>query len=93
LIAAVFAGTLAAHALGLRASGRRYAVGDGLTWQFFTDAAWSPPLGWWPWVLVAIGAACASLAAGAGALALARATRANGGPSVWPRDAEPTRAR
>jgi predicted membrane protein DUF2142 len=78
LVAAVFASTLAVHVLGLWAASRRFAVGDGLAWRFFSDAAWSPPLGWWPWVVCTVAAACAYLAAGALALAPARAAAAAG---------------
>ena len=48
---------------------KRYAVGgSGPVW-FLGSAAWSPPGGWWPWLVVAVAAGCcigASAFAGAG---------------------------
>jgi hypothetical protein len=69
LTAAVFLGTGVVHILGLWALAERFAVGRGHGWLFFDRAAWAPPLGWWPWVLVALAAAAAYFAAG-GAAAL-----------------------
>ena len=73
LVAAVFLGTLVVNLLGLWALSRRFAVGSGGRWRFFGDAAWSPPLGWWPWVLSAVAAAAAYFAAGACAVVLSGA--------------------
>lgn len=39
------------------ANSRRYAVGHRGPWWFVPDARWSPPGGWWPWLLVAVVAA------------------------------------
>ena len=32
---------------------RRAAVGTDGSYWFFGDAQWSPPLGWWPWAVLA----------------------------------------
>ena len=37
-------------------NGRRYAVGAAGPVWFLDQAQWSPALGWWPWLLVALGA-------------------------------------
>jgi hypothetical protein len=42
---------------------RRNAVGVSGPWWFVAHAAWSPPLGWWPWVAVAMAAAGAAVLA------------------------------
>jgi hypothetical protein len=43
----------AVHALAWYVNARRYATGvDGPLW-FFGSEEWSPPLGWWPWALLA----------------------------------------
>jgi hypothetical protein len=43
---------------------RRYAVGSDGPWWFVPDAAWSPPAGWWLWLLVTCaGAAAIALSA------------------------------
>lgn len=48
---------------GLALNAQRYAVGLvpglGLRW-FLPEAAWTPPLGWWPWLLLAL-AGCVGL--------------------------------
>jgi len=72
LTGVIFAGAAVVQILGLWALSRRFAVGSGGGWLFFSDAAWSPPLGWWPWVLGAVVAFAAYLTAGAASLALAR---------------------
>jgi hypothetical protein len=55
---AIFAVAAGVHVLGWWSSGRRFAVGEDGPWFFPGDAEWSPPAGWWPWVLlVALGAA------------------------------------
>jgi hypothetical protein len=49
----------AAHAVGLWASARRFAVGAGGPAWFFGRSQWHPPGGWIPWVaLAAAGVAC-----------------------------------
>jgi hypothetical protein len=37
---------------------RRFTVGIGGPRWFLPAAEWSPPLGWWPWLLLAIAGAC-----------------------------------
>lgn len=49
-------GALVVHA-------RRNAVGVGGRWWFVAHAAWSPPLGWWPWLVVMVAAAGAAVLA------------------------------
>jgi hypothetical protein len=49
-------GALVVHA-------RRNAVGVGGQWWFVAHAAWSPPLGWWPWLVVMLAAAGAAVLA------------------------------
>jgi hypothetical protein len=43
--------------VGLYLNGQRYAVGlgpdSGLSW-FVPDAQWSPPLGWYPWLVLGV---------------------------------------
>ena len=59
----------AVQAVGWFANARRYAVGVNGPVDFISNAQWTPPLGWWPWMAVA-GAGClALLAAGIAALA------------------------
>ena len=42
---------------------RRFAVGiRGPRW-FLPSAEWSPPLGWWPWLLLAVAGVCFLMAA------------------------------
>ncbi len=49
--------------LGLWVNGKRYAVGatKDTVW-FFPDAQWSPPFGWFPWVLLALVSTLAMIA-------------------------------
>jgi hypothetical protein len=37
---------------------RRFAVGIGGPRWFVPSAEWSPPLGWWPWLLLAVAGVC-----------------------------------
>lgn len=54
----------AAHVIGWYASARRSAVGTDGPWLFLATPAWSPPWGWWPWLLLAfVGAALLAAAA------------------------------
>jgi hypothetical protein len=43
---------------------RRFAVGTDGPWLFLSDAEWSPPLGWLPWLFLAAVAALCYAAAG-----------------------------
>jgi len=52
------------HLVGFYSDGRRSAVGTAGSWMFPLQFQWSPPLGWWPWLLLA--------AAGAALMAAAR---------------------
>ena len=58
----IFAVAGAVHVLGWWSSSRRFAVGEDGSWLFIGDARWSPPAGWWPWVLVVMLATGAYLA-------------------------------
>jgi len=52
------------HVAAFYLNGRRYAVGtDGPTW-FVGDAVWSPPLGWWPILVLAAAGGLAVAASG-----------------------------
>jgi hypothetical protein len=41
------------HLVGFYSDGRRSAVGTAGSWLFPLQFEWSPPLGWWPWLLLA----------------------------------------
>jgi hypothetical protein len=64
LVVGVFSVATAVQVLGWWASARRFAVGDHGSWLFFGNADWSPPLGWWPWLLAVAAAAATYAAAG-----------------------------
>ncbi len=57
----------AVQATGWLANARRYAVGVTGPLDFIPNAQWSPPLGWWPWIVV-VGAGCVAVL-GAGIVA------------------------
>ena len=61
-----FAGIAAVvHAIAWYVNARRYATGvDGPLW-FFGQAEWTPPLGWWPWAVLALGGSLLLFLAGA----------------------------
>jgi hypothetical protein len=63
-----------------------HAASDSSPFWFLDRATWTPPLGWWPWTLMAIAATLGS-AACAGALILTRGLPAPGGRSGVPRSA------
>jgi Predicted membrane protein (DUF2142) len=65
LVTGGFAIAAVVQLLGWWASARRFAVGTGGEWLFFGSAAWSPPFGWWPWLLVSGAAAASYLGAAA----------------------------
>ena len=55
---AAVVGCGAVHFVGFYASARRSSVGTAGPWLFPLHPEWSPPLGWWPWLLAAaVGAA------------------------------------
>jgi hypothetical protein len=64
LVVGTFATAAAVQLLAWWTSARRFAVGSDQSWLFLGSADWSPPLGWWTWLLVAALAAAASVAAG-----------------------------
>jgi hypothetical protein len=66
----------AVHMLAWWSSARRFAVGVHGDWLFPEAAAWSPPLGWWTWVLMMTAAVSAFLVAGGHSMM--PATRADG---------------
>jgi hypothetical protein len=41
---------------------RRFAVGMRGPWWFLPAAEWSPPMGWWPWLVLAVAGACLLIA-------------------------------
>jgi Predicted membrane protein (DUF2142) len=43
---------------------RRFAIGTDGPWNFIPDAEWSPPGGWWPWLLMAVAASASYVGAG-----------------------------
>jgi Predicted membrane protein (DUF2142) len=43
--------------VGWWADARRFAVGAQGAWWFVDKAQWSPPAGWWPWLILASGGA------------------------------------
>ena len=80
-----FAAAAAVQLLAWLASSRRFAVGQDGGWLFFRDAEWAPPLGWWPWLLMAAAAAGCYLAAGALSVAMTtRARSSRGAPARQP---------
>ena len=48
---------VAVHVLAWLVNARRYAVGTRGPALFLTNDVWSPPGGWWPWLLAAVAAA------------------------------------
>ena len=73
LTAGVFLVAASVHLVGWWTSARRFAVSDNGSWLFLGEEAWSPPLGWIPWLLAAL-AAAAAYAAAAFAVATRRAS-------------------
>jgi Predicted membrane protein (DUF2142) len=53
------------HAVAWYVNARRYATGVDGPWWFFGRAEWSPPLGWWPWAVLAGGGSLLLFLAGA----------------------------
>lgn len=53
------------HAAAWYVNARRYATGVDGPWWFFGRAEWSPPLGWWPWAVLAGGGSLLLFLAGA----------------------------
>ena len=41
------------QAIAWFSNARRYAIGVDGSWWFLGRAEWSPPLGWWPWAVLA----------------------------------------
>jgi hypothetical protein len=68
LVAGAFVAAGAVQLVGWWASARRFAVGDDGSWLFIGDAEWAPPLGWEPWLALAVAAFAAYAAAGASAV-------------------------
>jgi hypothetical protein len=58
----VFVVAAGVHVLGWWSSSRRFAVGDDGPWLFPGQADWSPPAGWWPWVVLVAFATAAYVA-------------------------------
>ena len=58
--------------LAIYVNGRRYAVGPHAPLLFFLHAFWEPPLGWIPWIALALAGATACVIAAA-RLAITRA--------------------
>ena len=69
----IFGVAAGVQVLGWWSSSRRFAVGDDGPWLFLGDAQWSPPAGWWPWVLLVALAAAAYVATGSSGRWLPRA--------------------
>jgi len=63
--AVIAAGAAGAQLVAWWANARRQAIGADGSWWFVGAAEWSPPGGWWPWLIVA--------AAGAGLVAFSAA--------------------
>jgi hypothetical protein len=72
LVAGTFLAVATIQLVGWWASARRFAVGDEGSWLFLGDAGWAPPLGWEPWVALALTAFAAYAAAGATAVTARR---------------------
>ena len=62
VVATVFGVAALVQFIAWWANARRFAVGRDGGWLFVDDALWSPPLGWWPWILLAALGAGAYLA-------------------------------
>ena len=62
VVATVFGVAALVQFIAWWANARRFAVGRDGGWLFVDDALWSPPLGWWPWILLAALGAAAYLA-------------------------------
>lgn len=79
LAAGLVVATAGLHLVAWLTSAYRQSVGTRGPLFFFSDPAWSPPLGWWPWTMVA--------AAGAGLVAaMAVSSRPAGAGTRAPRD-------
>jgi len=75
VVAAVFGVAALVHMVSWWSNAHRFAVGRDGGWLFLDDAQWSPPLGWWPWLLLAaLGVACYVAVAVAGLRERAGAT-------------------
>jgi len=74
----------AVQAVGWFANARRYAVGVNGPADFIANAQWSPPLGWWPWVVVVAVGCLALLTAG---IAAGRSTERAAGSRTEPQAA------
>ena len=68
LVPAILGAAGVVHLLGWWSNARRFAVGDGGSWAFFRAPAWSPPPGWWPWLLLVVAACALYVAVAASAL-------------------------
>ncbi len=68
--ATVFGAAAIVQLVGWWASAHRFAVGTEGSWLFTGAAMWSPPLGWWPWLALAVLAAAAYAAAAVAAVRL-----------------------
>jgi hypothetical protein len=68
VVPAVFAIAAVVQLIGWWSSARRFAVGPDGGWLFLDDAKWSPPLGWWPWTVLAVIAVTAYCAVAAASL-------------------------
>lgn len=73
VVAAVFGLAGLVQLVGWYANAHRFAVGRDGGWLFLDDAQWSPPLGWWPWLLLAALGAASYLAVAAAAVLARRA--------------------
>jgi len=60
---AVAASCAVVHFVGFYANARRSSVGTAGSWLFPLHPEWSPPLGWWPWLLLAAAGAALITAA------------------------------
>jgi len=70
LVVGVFGVAAVVQLVGWWASARRFAVGTEGSWLFTGAAMWSPPLGWWPWLALAVLAAAAYAAVAVAAVRL-----------------------
>jgi hypothetical protein len=84
LVPAVLAGAAVVQLLGWWTDARRFAVGDGGSWLFFHGPAWSPPPGWWPWLLLAVAGSALYVVVAASALRTAPAAAPPGEPPARP---------
>jgi hypothetical protein len=84
LVPAILAGAAVVHLLGWWTDARRFAVGDRGSWLFFDGPAWSPPPGWWPWLLLAVAGCALYVVVAASALRTAPAPAPPGEPPARP---------